>query len=407
MSAGTSVWNPSMLSTNYAQEFSIWKANCSAENCHVEGQCTDTITQGFLLRDCLATDGMNSIGVACSTTTINNAKCTSGLGEYTNASAATPVILQGIYEVIPSGIPDKYPLPFLVTLLVNPTICERMDSGAAGTGGAVLINNFESRMLARRTSKDSCKIVLQVQTNGELKPGPAVLSLVASNAQGTYDEILVNGNQACPYFHNLGVSLGRLYIYRNPSSNATIVASHALNANCDLYVFVKMPFFTQTMRYGQYFCFWKDQGERSWNQAGPTAAIFDAAIAARGVQCHISGSRSSQVLLKVSINGLQGTYHQLTAFITRLGDPSARIPGEGIDPCSSVSCVPCSCLHPNTSRQGPFAYSQYLPTVALAQEALCLQFAGSIFQNFAIKTSAAISSANLSCRLVLEHKGSG
>mmetsp|Transcript_45077 Transcript_45077/g.141899 ORF Transcript_45077/g.141899 Transcript_45077/m.141899 type:complete len:877 (-) Transcript_45077:118-2748(-) len=282
-------------------------------------------------------ESTNGAGDLCSDIAIHNATCDSELGGFTNTSSSPLMDLKGIYQVIPSGIPDRYPLPFLVTLLVNPTICEKMGKTMTGIGAAVLVNHFETKVLATRVSTDLCEIVLQIQTNGELKPGPAILSLFAVNSQGATEEILINGNQACPYFHNLGVSLGRLYVYKNPSQNATIIASRALNADCALFVLVKMPFFTQTMLYGEYFCYWKNQGDRLWREASPSRAIFDPATSARGVQCHIAGSTSSRVLLKVSINGLQGTFHQLSNFITRLGDPSSAIPGEGSFRIFSIS----------------------------------------------------------------------
>jgi len=361
----TSPWNPSLKSVEWQSPLSLWHANCGQPDCGPDPFCVDTFSRGLfyandledvyndqltgekdkapragprcfnMFRDCVGRDGVGT-NVVGETWDLKS-DCDFENGKRKASSGDAP--LRGVYQVLPSGIPTYSPTPIEIVFNVDPYLCNYIqtfndDIDSQGFG-SLLINGKPTEWRSVVTMGTFCEIRVKIELDGSLKTGPARVEIEAQTV--TANRVIVRDVDAVglyPYWRVLGRSIGRLYVYNDPSANATIIEPRAVNNNdCQLNVVVRMPPFTNAIQYNQFvFCSWKQPGLPDWVEGEqPELVQFDH-LGMVGFLCKLPQITDETLYLRISFNadidGI-GTYHDIAAPVTRFGQPWSDIPNDG------------------------------------------------------------------------------
>mmetsp|Transcript_19225 Transcript_19225/g.39212 ORF Transcript_19225/g.39212 Transcript_19225/m.39212 type:complete len:1366 (-) Transcript_19225:114-4211(-) len=359
---GTSVWNPTQISEEYAEEISLWSPNCKPEICkqdRANRYCVDAISQGLFYASNMETTANNQItgprisapstGPKCLTAYrdctqkqldglyVSNtgadwdgqSNCDYELGKDSNG-----IPLGGLRDVNPSGIPTPRnypenppgPAPMVeLTLTVDGIICDTIaPPGQDDNVGEVRINGIGSVWKSMdNTLSTSCTIKVDVLLNGQLRAGPARIDIRTVDDALQSGPIEVEGK-------NVGTSFGRLYIYHDPSKESELIEPIVVNTDdCALFVLIKLPPYTQMLWFGEggYRCEFRTGNETSWREASNPRGIQKDYLGYRAIQCGIPQKTEQHVVLRMTMNGAKN-WHVIQKALVRLGTPRSIIPSD-------------------------------------------------------------------------------
>lgn len=267
----TSVWNAGLVAKTYLQKMSLWQPDCQAENCGGWPRCADSVTQGLFyasgsetlpdlvvtgdasttkptgprclvhFRDCTPknADGKfaSNPGGALNQTFIS--ACDSELGL---RSINPRITVQGVTTVTPSGLPHLSTLPVVINIRAANDVCTYIASRDPDgvSEGLVFVNRVLTLWVPGSMTLSSCSFSVRVPLTGAIKPGPATIEITTKEI-GT-----VTSRTRDATGRYTGVYIGRLYIYVDPSHNATLIEKTNFNgATCSGITVVKLPYFTQ------------------------------------------------------------------------------------------------------------------------------------------------------------------
>ena len=154
-----------------------------------------------------------------------------------------------------------------------------------------------------------CEIKVMVPLDGRIKPGPARIDIEAQTT--TTDRIIKKDDGSCaafPYCRTIGRSVGRLYVYKEPSADATIIEPTTVNNNeCNLFLVVRLPAYTAAAEYNtNTFCNWRQQGMQEWQEAEQPGFVQYDHLGIAGVKCFIPQLTNEEVYLQVCFNADRG-----------------------------------------------------------------------------------------------------
>ena len=365
----TSPWNPSLVTVEWQQPFSLWHTNCMQPDCGADLDrspwCGDSFSRGLFyahsledqyndqvtgekdkaplagprcfnhFRDCVGRDGLGT-NVVGETWDLQS-DCDVANGKSKASSGARP--LRGVFQVLPSGIPSVSPEPITVVVNVDQYMCnyiETFNDDVDSNGfGILMINGVAAEWLSVSSVGTFCEIRIRVVLDGTLKAGPARIEIEAQTT-GPNRVIVRDATPVgiYPYWRVIGRSIGRLYVYNDPSAEATIIEPLVVNNNnCDLTILVKMPPYASVQKYNEYVnCEWKQDG-MDWVAGEQPALVQLDHLGTVGVQCKLPPITDNRLYVSVAFNtdidGI-GSYHDIAASITRLGDSWSAIPNDGV-----------------------------------------------------------------------------
>ena len=262
-------------------------------------------------------------------------RCDSELGL---RSIEPRVEVRGITSVIPSGIPHRSNLPVTITIRAVGDVCNYIASrdpdGLAE--GEVYINRVLTQWVpGSMTFGTTCSFSTRVPLTGEIKPGPATIEVTTKEIGSLAKRIRDSTGE----FYT-GMFVGRLYVYLDPSQNATVMENVDYNgATCAGITAVKIPSWTQMIQYGSTeasCCMY--EGTSTSLYCLRSNNLFDRRMSFRGVACYVPARSKTPVRLQISFNG-GASVHDISQQLTRIpvrdanGNPvkdySANIPGNG------------------------------------------------------------------------------
>ena len=307
-----------------------------------------------IFRDCVGNGGAGSNMPG---STFVQSQC-----DWTNGVGADAKPLEGILEVIPSGISAMSETPLDVTFHVDEYICQYIadtnENQAAVINrqpvGILKINGRAMEWRDVQRLQKYCKITVRVPLDGRLKVGPARVEIEAqSGTKAVITKQGLNPNDGDPskiYWGAIARNIGMLYVYADPSQDASIVEPAVVNVNqCDLDVLVRFPQYTMAMKYNtdkdSIWCYWRQPYSKTPPNIAWDESIFQSWVQVDsqgivGVKCKLPQMTDQVLELKLAFNANidgVGNYHTIKAKINRLGDPSGDIPADGVMRMYSVS----------------------------------------------------------------------
>ena len=214
--------------------------------------------------------------------------------------------------------------------------------------GTLTVNGVSAQWVSIANVQTWCEIVVNLPLDGTIKPGPARIE-IRSMREGRQG-ILKKDDGSCAawdYCRTIRRSVGRLYVYKDPSADASIVEPRTVNNNeCNLFLLVRMPPYAAALLYNtNTFCNWRQTGAAAdggtadgvymgsdWRVAEQPAFIKYDHLGIVGVQCYVPQLTQENIYLQISYNANrdgQGQYHDISATLTRYGNPWSAIATDG------------------------------------------------------------------------------